>query len=332
MRIYPEQLLKQLQQKLPSCCLIFGDEALLTIEAFEQVQAHAKQQGFLERFSYSLDGSFDKDQIFSQFNTLSLFSERQIIELTLSKTTKDNTDFIKEITPLLNSDTLLVLKGPKLTAQQLKSAWFTKLEQQGLFVSTNALLPQRFPQWLYQRLKVVSLTADNEVIDFLTLHFEGNLLAAKQEIEKLSILFPKQHLHLPQVEQSITTHNHFSLFQWIDSLLAGDKARNARIIKQLNAEGTELLLLSATLSSEVQKLLNYAYQLNSMSLGQVLAQQKPKLWPAKQALITQALTRLNTAQLESILIACADLEVSVKVKNRSDTWLQLDAICYQFFK
>ena len=332
MRIYPEQLLQHIQKKLPNCCLIFGDEALLSIEAFEQIQQQAKQHGFLERFSYSLDGNFDKDQIFSQFNTLSLFSEKQIIELTLTKTTKENTDFIREITLLLNPDILLILKGPKLNNQQLKSAWFNQLEQQGLYIATNALLPQRFPQWLFQRLKFVGLTANSDVINFLALHFEGNLLAAKQEIEKLSILFPKQNLQLIQVEQSITTHNHFSLFQWIDSLMAGDKTRTSRIIKQLHAEGTELLLLSATLSNEIQKLLSLSYQLKQQPLSALLAQQKPKLWPAKQALLTSALTRLKTPQLEKMLIECAQLEVSVKVHNQTDTWLQLDTICYQFLK
>ena len=168
------------------------------------------------------------------------------------------------------------------------------------------------------------------MIDFLSLHFEGNLLAAKQEIEKLSILFPRQELHLTQVEQSITTHNHFNLFQWIDSLLAGDKARSMRIIKQLQAEGTELLLLSATLTSEINKLLVLSYQLKQQPLGTLLAQQKPKLWPAKQALLTTALHRLNTKHLESMLIDCANLEISVKVENKSNAWLQLDAICYQF--
>jgi len=332
MRIYPEQLGQHIQHTLPGCFLIFGDEALLSIEALTQIQQQATQHGFLEKFSFSLDGSFDKDIIYSQFNTLSLFSEKQIIELTLSKTTKDNTDFIREITPLLNPDIILILKGPKLNAQQLKSVWFTQLEKQGIYVSTNALLPQRFPQWLFQRLKTVDLSATDEVIDFLVVHFEGNLLAAKQEIEKLSILFPKQHLQLVQVEQSITTHNHFSLFQWIDSLLAGDKARNARIIKQLKAEGTELLLLSATLASEIQKLLHFSYQLNTQPIGTLLAQQKPKLWPAKQALIKSALIRLNTQELESLLIKCAQLEVSVKVENSQDSWLQLNTICYQFLK
>jgi len=332
MRIYPEQLAKQLQNNRLTCYLIFGDEVLLSIEALELIKQQAKQHGFLETFSYSLDGNFDKDQIYSQFNTLSLFSEKQIIELTLSKTTKENTDFIKEITPLLSSEILLILKGPKLNNQQLKSVWFTQLEQQGLFISTNALLPQRFPQWLFQRLKLVGLTASPEVIDFLSLHFEGNLLAAKQEIEKLSILFPNQDLHLAQVEQSITTHNHFSLFQWIDTLLAGDKIRNTRIMKQLRAEGTELLLLSATLSNEIQKLLNFSYQSQQQPIMTILSQQKPTLWPAKQTLLRNALTRLKTPQLEKMLIECATLEVAIKVENKEDTWLQLDAICYQFLK
>lgn len=331
MRIYPEQLAQHLQP-LPLCCLIFGDEALLSVEALAQVSLHAKQQGYLEKFSYSLDGNFDKDQIFNQFNTLSLFSERQIIELTFSKTSKENTDFIREITPLLNPDILLILTGPKLNTQQLKSVWFTKLEQQGLYVATNALLPQRFPQWLFQRLKSANLTATPEVMDFLCLHFEGNLLAAQQEIQKLAILFPHQHLQLQQVEESITTHNHFTIFQWVDSLLVGDQARNARILKQLQAEGVELLLLSATLASEIQKLLLFRYQLSTQPMATIFAQQKPKLWPAKQALISNALNRLSAAQLEKMLQDCAQLEVAVKVKNNHNTWRLLEAICYQFLR
>lgn len=332
MRVYPEQLKQHLQRNLPSCCLVFGDEALLQIEALDQIQAQAKQLGFLERFSYSLDGQYNKDEIYNQFNSLSLFSEKQIIELSLSKTNKDNTDFIKEISALLNPDTLLIIKGPKLTNQQMQSKWFTTLEKQGLFVSVNAIQAQRFPQWIFQRLKALQLSADSDVIDFLALQFEGNLLAAKQELEKLAILFPKQHLQLTQVEQSITTHNHFTLFQWIDSLLAGDKSRHERIIKQLYAEGTELLLMSATLSSELQKLLSYAYQAQQTPITQVLNQQKPKLWQAKQDLILQALSRLNVQILEKMLIDCADLEVTVKVENSSDAWLQFNAICYQFMK
>ena len=331
MRIYPEQLLQHLKQQIPSCCLIFGDEALLCLEALEQIQQVAKSQGYLEKISFNLDGKFENDLIFSEFNSLSLFSDKKIIELNFTKTTKENTAFIREITALLNPDILLILQGPKLNNQQMNSVWFKTLEQQGIYISSNLPPAHRFPQWIFQRLKALDLHANKEIVDYLCIHFEGNLLAAKQEFEKLALLYPKQNLTLQQVEQSITTHNHFSLFQWIDSLLAGERIRSTRILKQLKAEGTELLLLNATLCNEIQKLLKLSYQSKHTPLAQLLNQQKPKLWPAKQKLISDALYRLNTVQFEMLLIDCAAMEVAIKVENNNDNWLKLEAITASFF-
>jgi len=331
MRIYPEQLQQHIKQQLPHCILIFGDEALLTLEANDLVQQQAKTLGYLENFSFSLDGNFEKDAIYSHLHSLSLFSDKKIISLTLTKTSKENTAFLREIAPLLTPDTLLLLQGPKLNNQQLNGAWFKKLEAQGLYVASNAPSAQRFPQWVFQRLKSLQLQANKEVIDFLCVHFEGNLLAAKQEFEKLALLYPKQTLTLPQVEQSITTHNHFSLFQWVDSLLAGDKSRSQRILQQLKAEGTELLFLGATLSSEIQKLLKLSYQSQHTALPQLLNQHQPKLWANKQVLMTNALTRLDSTQLEQLLEQSAELEVAVKVDNSSDNWLMLEMMSAMFY-
>lgn len=331
MRIYPEQLQQHIRQALPHCILIFGDEALLSLEAYDQIQQQAKQQGYLETFSFSLDGNFDKDAIYSHLQSMSLFSEKKVLSLTLTKTSKESTAFLREIAPLLHEDILLLLQGPKLNNQQLNGAWFKKLEQQGLYVATNAPTAQRFPQWVFQRLKALQLEANKEVVDFLCVHFEGNLLAAKQEFEKLALLYPKQHLTLPQVEQSITTHNHFSIFQWVDSLLAGDKLRSQRIFQQLKAEGMELLLLGVTLSSEVQKLLKLSYQSQHTPLAKLLNQHQPKLWASKQALMSSALNRLDSAQLEQLLTQCAQLEVAVKVENSGDNWLMLEMMSATFY-
>jgi len=331
MRIYPEQLTQHLKQQIPSCCMIFGDEALLCLEATEQVQKAAKDQGYLEKLSFSLDGKFDSDLIFGHFQTLSLFSEKKIILLTLTKTNKENCAFIREITPLLHPDILLIVQGPKLNNQQMSSVWFKTLEQQGIFITTNLPQAHRFPQWIFQRLKALNLHADKDIVDYLCLHFEGNLLAAKQELEKLALLYPKQHLTQRQVEESITTHNHFSLFQWIDSLMAGDQMRSVRILKQLKAEGTELLLLCGALNNEIQKLLKISYQSQQQPLAQLLNQQQPKLWLAKQQLIRDALTRLNINKLEKMVIQCAEIEISIKVNNRDSDWLKLNEITYSFF-
>jgi len=331
MRIYPEQLQQHIKQQLPNCILIFGDEALLSLEAYDLIQQIAKSQGYLEKFDFSLDGNFDKDGIYAHLQSLSLFSDKKIISLTLTKTSKESTAFLREIAPLLNEDILLLLQGPKLNNQQMNGAWFKGLEQQGLFVATNAPTAQRFPQWVFQRLKALDLQANKEIVDFLCVHFEGNLLAAKQEFEKLALLYPKQTLNLHQVEQSITTHNHFSIFQWLDSLLEGDKTRSQRILQQLKVEGSELLLLSATLSSEVQKLLKLSYQSLHTPLPHLLNQHQPKLWASKQTLMSNAINRLTTQQLEQLLIKCAELEVAVKVENNTDNWLTLELMSAIFY-
>ena len=331
MRIYPEQLRQHLKQQIPSCGLIFGDEPLLAIEASEQIRDVAKSQGYHEKISYSLDGKFPSELIFSEFSSLSLFSERKIIELTLTKTSKENTAFIREITPLLNPDILLILQGPKLNSMQMNSAWFKGLEPQGIFINCNLPPPSRFPQWIFQRLKNLELQADKDVIDYLCINFEGNLLAAKQEFEKLALLYPKKHITLQQVEQSITTHNHFSLYQWVDSLFAADNERSTRIFNQVKAEGTELLLLTATLGNEIQKLLKLSYQSKKTPLVQLFNQQKPKLWPAKQKLISDALDRLSTHRLEQMVIDCAAIEIAIKVENSDTSWREVEMLSAAFF-
>ncbi|AGH80688.1 DNA polymerase III subunit delta [Psychromonas sp. CNPT3] len=330
MRIYPEQLAQHLKQKIPACILIFGDEILFSLEALQQIKTSAKQQGYLEIFQFDMGVNFASDDIFNHFVSRSLFSEKKIILLTLPKTSKENTAFIREVTPLLNEDILLIIQGPKLNTQQMNSVWFKQLEKIGLFVATLAPNQQRFPQWIFQRLKSLQLEASNEVIEYLCVHFEGNLLGAKQEFEKLALIYPKQKLTLQQVEKNITTHCHFSIFQWVDSLLVGAQGRSLRILKQLQNEDTEILLLSATLSSEIQKLLKISYQKNTVALEQLLEQQQPKLWTAKKQILKKALTRLDTQRLEQLVQMSAQLEIAIKVENSPQSWLLLERICYAF--
>jgi DNA polymerase-3 subunit delta len=330
MRVYTEQLLSKINKQIPLSIMIFGDEALLSLEASDLIIAEAKKQGYLEKFEFDLDGNFEKDDIFNHFSSLSLFSDKKIIALSLTKTNKDNTAFIREITELLNPDTLLLLKGPKLTQQQMGNVWFKNLDKVGLFIATNLPANDKFPQWISSRLKAAKVSANQEVINFLCLHFEGNLLAAKQEIEKLSLLYPHQTLSLQNVEQNITTHNHFSLFQWLDSLLEGKRNRATRILNQLKAEEMELILISATLNSEVQKLLKLSYQSKQMPLNQLLRQHQPKLWESKQQLYRNFLGRVSTKELEEILLECVELEILLKVKYGEDNWLKLRSITSKF--
>ena len=79
--------------------------------------------------------------------------------------------------------------------------------------------------------------------DALTLfaeRVEGNLLAAKQEIDKLSLLYEAGHLlQTVDIEQAIAQVARFDVFQLSSAWMAGDMARVARLLDGLQAEGDE---------------------------------------------------------------------------------------------
>ena len=83
MQLRQHQLASQCQQGLVPFILIFGDEPQQTIEALDTVRNTAKQNGFEERQSLTVDGDFEWSTLIDATQTMSLFSDKQLIELHL---------------------------------------------------------------------------------------------------------------------------------------------------------------------------------------------------------------------------------------------------------
>ena len=54
MQVKPEQLLSQLNSKVPPAIWVTGDETLLVQESCDEIRNFAKEQGFTEREVYTL--------------------------------------------------------------------------------------------------------------------------------------------------------------------------------------------------------------------------------------------------------------------------------------
>lgn len=333
MRVYPDHLGKQLSQSGKQAdlnyFLIFGDEPLIRQESQQQVMAFCRQQGFEEHHSFVHEANFNWEQVFDCANAMSLFANRQIISIQIDKTDKAITDALLQLAQLNNPDTVVIVHGAKLTMQQMKAKWFVTMDKQGLYIPCQHPDAKFFPVWMSKRLQAAQLNCRQDVTQFMCRQFEGNLLAASQEIEKLSLQFKQQTLTLAQVEANITGHTHFGIFQWLDTLYAGKNNRAERMLQQLKNEGTELILLSGTLNSEVKKLLGYRYQYQAGEPLNVIFK-KAKLWQSKQDLISQVLNRLSTAQLEQIYALCGQLDVAIKSQYGQDNWPLLQLICVLF--
>ncbi len=83
MQVYPNRFNLEPSSELKPFYLIFGDEPQQKLECIELIRSAALAQGFDERQSLVADGQFSWDSLIEATQTLSLFSNKQIIKIEL---------------------------------------------------------------------------------------------------------------------------------------------------------------------------------------------------------------------------------------------------------
>ncbi|WP_087019396.1 DNA polymerase III subunit delta [Thaumasiovibrio subtropicus] len=324
MRVFPEQLATQLKQPLKQSYLLLGNEPLLLNESMQTLLQAARQQGFDEKHHFEINAQTDWQAIFDCCQALSLFSARQIIVLSLPDNGL-NTAMSKqlvELASLLHQDILLVVLGPRINKRQESAQWFKALTKNGLWVPCNTPDVRQLPRFIQQRCQQLNLQADHESIQMLAQSHEGNLLALAQSLEKLSLLYPDGQLTLVRLQESSSRHNHFTPFQLVDALLAGQAKRSQRVLTQLQGEGVEPIILLRTLQKELFQL----NRIHEMGLeGKTLANifEHLKVWQQRRPLLTGALQRLPRQRVTVLIQHLAQLEVEAKTSFDHDIWLGL---------
>ncbi|MGX1925629.1 DNA polymerase III subunit delta [Vibrio sp. NH-7] len=329
MRIFADRLLEQVNKQLHPTYLLFGNEPLLLQESRQAIQKAALSQGFEERHRFAIDSSFDWNLVYDCCQAMSLFSARQIIELELPESGV-NAAIAKELLALadmLHQDVLLVVIGTKLTKAQENAKWFKALSTNGCWV--NCLTPdiQRLPQFVQARCRALNLKPDPEAIQMLAQWHEGNVFALTQSLEKLALLYPDGQLNLIRLEESLSRHNHFTAFHWIDALLAGKANRAQRIMRQLEAEGVEMVILARTIQKELQQLLAMLQMMQTEPIGRVF--ESYRIWQSKRPLYSAALTRLSIANVKTLLQLLAKIEILTKTQYDQSSWPLLHQLSTQ---
>lgn len=325
MRIYSERVAEQLKKSLTPIYLVFGNEPLLIHETLSLIVQKAKTLGYEEIHRYQADSGIDWDSIYDQTQALSLFSSRQVIEIALPETGANaaTANHLVELCQRVNPDILFIIHGTKLTKAQENSRWFKTLSANATLV--NCLTPDlnRLPQFVSQRCARLGLSPDQEAIQMLAQWHEGNLLALVQSLEKLVLLYPDGKLSLIRLEESLSRHNHYTVFHWTDSLLEGKPNRAQRILRQLKAEGVETTILLRT----IQKELLLIWQLKGKQQGQLSAEfDRLRIWSSKRPLYQAAINRLNIEMIQNIIKQLAAIEILVKTQYSDSPWLALEQL------
>ena len=310
MQLALPQLQAHLQKGLRSLYTLHGDEALLVQEAADAIRTAARQQGYTERSVHVVSGAhFDWSEVLAAGGSMSLFAERQILEIRVptGKPGKEGSPMIQQLAQSAegNDSTLTLFILPRLDGPTKKGAWFGALEQFGVSLQIDSLDRAQLPQWIAQRLKLqnqsVAAGQDGQnCLQFFADRVEGNLLAAHQEIQKLSLLYPAGELTHAQVESAVMNVARYDVFKLSEAVLAGQVARVQRMLDGLQAEGEAAVLVHYTLAEDIRALKRVK---DAMAEGRPLpmALREQRIWGAREKLFERVLPKLSTARLAQLL-------------------------------
>jgi len=342
MQVAANQLEAQLQRGLKSLYTLHGDEPLLVQEAADAIRVVARSQGYTERTSHTVAGAhFDWSEVLAAGGSLSLFAERQIVEIRIpsGKPGKDGSVALQQLAEASqgNDSTLTLVMLPRLDKLTKSGAWFGALESFGVTVQIDPVERNALPQWIAQRLAAQGqrVTAGEEgqrTLQFFADRIEGNLLAAHQEIQKLALLHPAGELTFEQVEGAVLNVARYDVFKLSEAVLAGQAARVQRMLDGLRAEGEAEVLVHYALSEDIRALKRVK---DAVALGRPLpmALREQRIWGLKERLYERVLPRLTETALVNLLHAAHQVDGIVKGLKQpdwpADGWQALHRLAMQ---
>lgn len=329
MRLAEAQLANHLNQGLKSLYVLIGDEPLAQMESLDAIRAAARQQGYDERTSLTVERNFNWQQIQAYGQSNSLFSSRRLLEINIpsGKPGVEGGKALQVLADKPMADTAVLIILPALERETKNSAWFSALEKQAVSLMFNEVDAASLPQWIAARLARQNQSVSQETLLFLAHQVEGNLLAANQEVQKLGLLYPAGTLSDESVREAVLKVSRYDAFQLGEAVLAGDAPRTVRILQGLQDEGESPVAVMNPLLWVLRPLVRIKQaEMRGENLNSAMT--SARIYGDRQSLVKRAVGRLSLRQLEAALQKLADIDRTAKGVMQGDAWLEISRLCF----
>jgi DNA polymerase III subunit delta len=320
LKLTPDSLNAQLAQRLLPAYLISGDEPLLSGEAADAVRSAARQADFTEREVHFIERAADWDEVRGSAATLSLFGARRILEIRLGsgKPGVAGNATLTALAAARAADTLLLVLAPRLDRDAQHAEWVRAFETHGAWVPVWPVDAARLVGWLRTRARRLGLEADEEALELLAARTEGNLLAAQQELVKLTLLAPGGHVTGQAVRASVADSARFDVFQLGEAVLEGDAPRALRMLAGLRAEGTEPTLALWALTKALRDV-----------WGARAGDGRAPAWQRQAAALSSALRRAPRMPFGQLALRAGRADRMIKGRLSGNAWDEMALLAAQ---
>ncbi len=321
MKLTVAQLHKNLQQSsLPPIIWLSGDEPLLVLETCDAIRGAARSQGITERTVIDVDAKFDGSDLIAANQSMSLFGERECIELRMQAKFNDKgRKALLEYVATANPDNLLLIVSERIEGAQSKAKWFAQVVDAGWWLPIWPIEHNQLPGWITQRIAQIGLSADPEAIALLAERVDGNLLAAKQEIDKLTLLVEGDRITTELIIASVSDSSRYTVFDLSAAFLSGDLARSLKIMHGLESEGIEPPIVLWLITRELRLVLELAEgQSQGQPIGAIF--KKLRIFDKRQQDYQRALQRASRSHYQQCLVSCSRIDEMIKGQIKGNPW------------
>jgi DNA polymerase-3 subunit delta len=312
MKLGTRQLEANLKKGLAPLYVVHGAEALLALEAADRIRDAARKGGCDQREIFFAEPGVDWAKLGASAANMSLFASKRLVEIRIptGKPGAEGARAIEAYCARLPDDAVTLVLLPELEWQQLKTKWFEAVESAGVVIEAKPVTRDELPDWLAERLARQGQRASVETLEWLAERVEGNLLAARQEMEKLALLLPPGEISLARIREAVTDVSRFDRDTLLEAIHAGDASRVVRVVDSLEAEGEPLPLLLWTLAEELRLLMAIA------------AGQRPRrfLPPERMEALNRTARRHGAASFDRELLRAHRIDRMIKGVETGDPW------------
>lgn len=316
----------QNNQKLSGLCLLHSDEVLLSTWLIDACRQHWQAHQQLIR-RLELKTTKDWQEVLTSLNSLSLFDDANALIITGNhkpdaQTLASLAVFAQEAQAGDNPNHLLWIL-PKQDKKSQASKAFQLFQEQGLVIDANIYHEQDRREILTYQANRLGLLLDNDAWQTLLSHTENDLLAAFENLWRLSFFYlssPSQptQINADTILQGLSQGGCFNVFDLSEALLNQNPQQCLKIIHHLEqTQGTPSLAL-------------WALQKDLGLIGGLMSGQDPQslgIWRNKITTYQSCAQRINPEQLKHLFTLIYEADCAIKGISNQKPWRIIEEIC-----
>jgi DNA polymerase III subunit delta len=325
LRVSAEQLSATLARGLASVYLVSGDEPLLVDEAAAAIRLAARSAGYQDRQVFFIERGFAWDELDHAAQSLSLFAERRLLEMRMPSGKPDKgAARLEQLATRPPPDVISLIISGKLDKKTADAEWVRAVEKHGAWVPIWPVETTAMPGWLRARAKAMRMEIEPAAAQLIVDRVEGNLLAAKQELEKLRMLEPNRPISVDLVLRSVGDSARYDVFQLAQAASAGDAARALHILLGLKSEGVEPSLILWALVRELRGLWQ------ARERERLRSNTRGSGWNLAAPPTTQGLARMRKLPLGRLMVQSSRVDRVIKGLAAGDAWSAITGLTGAF--